>query len=536
MQKLNRKNLGRKESIVRSINPATLETLGEVEATAPDKVEGFVERAREGFPAWRDLGFEKRSEVIQKAQRFLLERSEEYARWITLEMGRSYVESLVLELEASVDLMGYYAKRARKFLGGRRLPVHNIFFKRRESTVHFQPLGVMGIISPWNWPLLIPLGFLVPALLAGNAVVFKHSELTPLFGVKIRELFLEAGVPEEIFQIVQGMGSVGAALVDSSVEKIFFTGSTAVGQKVMLRAARLLKPVVLEMGGSDPAIVCEDADLDITSSGIVWGGFNNCGQNCNGVERVYVHERVAEPFIDLVVEKAKQLRIGNGMNLEIDMGPVASQGQLLKMEAIVEMAVKMGAEVLTGGRRIENLDGYFFEPTLIRWDKSIPQPTDVEIFGPIITVTPVESDDEAVRLANRSSFGLASSVWTGDAEHGKRIARQLEAGTVMINDVVVSFGISEASWTGVKNSGMGWVHGEKGLDEMVNIQYINRDPQAHTQKFWWFPYTEEMVSAMKAGMNFLFGRSLRRRLSGLPRIVKNFTGYLLMNRRRGDKL
>ena len=525
-----------KSNILQSINPATLEVIGEVEATPSQHVEEIVQKARKAFPVWRDLGLQNRARIIKRVQQLLLRRSQEFAELITLEMGRPINESLVLELAGAVDIIGYYAKRAHKFLDDRRVPLHHLLFKRRKSTLHFEPLGVLGIISPWNWPMLIPLGGIIPALLSGNTVVFKHSELTPLLAIKMRDLFLDGGVPVDVFQIVLGGVDQGKALVDSPVEKIFFTGSTGVGQKIYLQVSHSLRKCVLEMGGSDPAIVCDDADLEITSSGLIWGGLSNCGQNCNGIERIYVNEKIADHLIELMIEKVRKLRIGNGMEPEIDMGPLASEAQLIKTEAIVEMAVELGCEVLFGGSRIDNLSGYFFEPTLIRWQKSVPQPTDLEIFGPIFFITPVSDDNEAIRLANRSAFGLASSVWTGSPKRGKAVAHRIEAGTVMINDVIVSFGMSEAGWTGIKNSGIGWVHGEKGLDEMVNIKYINSDPQYHTQKLWWFPYKESLIHTMKAGLNLLFAREIRKRVSALPRVLKNFTSYLLLNRRRSDKL
>jgi succinate-semialdehyde dehydrogenase/glutarate-semialdehyde dehydrogenase len=530
------RSLNIKKDTIFSINPATLETVGEVKITTPESVETAVRTAWSGFPGWRDLGLFKRAEVIKSAQQLFLDRKEEVARLITLEMGRPFCESLVLEVQSSIDLMGYYARRAKKLLEDRRVPLHSIFFRRRESILHFEPLGVLGIICPWNWPLLIPLGGIVPALLSGNGVVFKPSEITPLTGELIREFFLDAGVPENIFQIVHGVGTTGSALVNSSVEKIFFTGSTEVGQKVMEQAAIGLKKSVLEMGGNDPAIICDDADQEITSSGMVWGGYSNCGQNCNGIERIYVHESIADSVIDNMLKKIKRLRVGNGMESHVDIGPLASEMQLKKIEAIVKNADEMGAECLTGGQRIKGLPGYFFEPTLYLWNRSISRPPDQEIFGPVVYITPVKDDEEAVQLSNNSTFGLTASVWTENVRRGREVAHLIEAGTVMINDVIVSFGITEASWTGIKNSGIGWVHGEKGLDEMVNIKYINRDPQSHSQKFWWFPYSQDMLTAIRAGMNFLFARNLKRRISGVLKVIRFFSGYLLLNRKRSDKL
>jgi acyl-CoA reductase-like NAD-dependent aldehyde dehydrogenase len=524
-----------KAALLQSLNPSTLEVVGEAETTRPGDVEAIVRAAREGLPAWKNMGLKRRTAILKNAQRLLLEEAEEFSRLITLEMGRPYTESLVMELEASIDLIGYYADRAPKFLEDRKVPLHNILFKRRKSVIHFEPLGVLGVIAPWNWPLLIPLGFIAPGLLAGNAVVFKHSELTPLLAVRIKELFMKAGVPEPVFEIVLGGGDVGAALVDAPTERIFFTGSTAVGRKVMEHASRSLKKAVLELGGSDPAVVCGDADVDIASSGVVWGGFNNCGQNCNSVERVTVHESILQPFLEAVVEKTGRLRVGDGMDPSTDVGPLASETQLRKIESVVRAARAGGGKVLCGGNRPKSLKGYFYEPTVILWSRENPAPADEEIFGPVIYVTPVRSDDEAVALANRSCFGLAASVWTLDGKRGEAIGRRLEAGTVMVNDAVVSFGIPDVGWTGVKMSGVGWVHGEKGLDEMVNIQYIHRDRQDRMQKYWWFPYTAKMIAGMKAGLIFLFSPAIIPRIAAVPTLLKHFTAYLVSNRKRKDK-
>lgn len=522
--------------ILRSVNPATLEVIGEVEATAPVRVAAIVEETRRAFPAWREMGFRRRAAILKRAQQLLIERAEDFAKNITLEMGRPINESYAIELSASIDLIGYYADRAGRFLRDRKVPLHHLLFLRRRSRVYFEPLGVLGIIAPWNWPLLIPLGCIVPALLSGNTLVFKHSELTPLIAVRIRNLFLDAGVPEDAFRIIQGGPDQGRALVDSSVRKIFFTGSTEVGRMIYGQASGSLKDCVLEMGGSDPAIVCEDADLEITSSGLVWGGFSNCGQNCNAVERIYVHERVADRLISLLTERLGSLRIEDGLAPDTDMGPLASEGQLLKTDSIVQMAKELGAKLISGGRGIDRLSGYFYEPTLIGWDKAVPQPKNIEIFGPIVTITAVKNDEEAVRLANHSDFGLAASIWTTDARHGEALARRVEAGTVMINDSIVSFGMTEAGWTGIKDSGIGWVHGEKGLDEMINIKYVNRDPMAHTQNFWWFPYSEKMMTTMRAGIDFLFSSSVTNRLKSVLRASRDFLSYLVVNRRKKDKL
>ncbi|MBN1895873.1 aldehyde dehydrogenase family protein, partial [bacterium] len=258
-------------------------------------------------------------------------------------------------------------------------------------------------------------------------------------------------------------------------------------------------------------------------------------QNCNSIERVYVQESIWTRFLDLLTGKMKRIRVGNGMDPGTDMGPLASAEQLHKVESIVRHAEKQGAELLLGGRRVAGLDGHFFEPTLLHWPKNMQAPFQEEIFGPLIMVTPFSSDEEAIRLANHSPFGLAASVWTENRRRGEALARSIQSGTVMINDSVVSFGMPEAGWTGVKMSGVGWVHGEKGLDEMVNIKYVNRDPMSRTQKFWWFPYTAATAQALQSGMAFLYGTGVMKKIRLIPGILRYFAGYLAVNRGKKDK-
>ena len=519
-----------------SLNPATLEEVGKVEATSSSQVNEIVKKAWSAFPKWRDMGLTKRTAILKKIQQQLLSRSEEFARLITIEMGKPIHESLGLEVHSCIDIIGYYVKNADTFLGERRVPLHHLLFIRRGSWLHCEPLGVLGVISPWNWPLLIPLNSIVPALLSGNAVVFKHSEWTPVLAEKMRNLFVENGVPEDVFQIIQGGAKQGKALVESPVAKIFFTGSTRVGKIIYNSAAQQLKKCVLEMGGSDAAIVCNEADVEYATSGILWGGFSNCGQNCNSIERVFVHQNIFDDFLEILVRKIKKVRIGSGEAEDSDIGPLASRQQFDKIKSIVEQSKKAGDTILTGGRPLKNKEGYFFQPTVILREASCIQEDMEEVFGPVVYLTSVSDDDEAVRLANKSKYGLAASVWTCQKKKGLQIARRLLTGTVMINDAIVSFGMAEAGWTGAKQSGIGWVHGEKGLDEMVNIKYLNYEPQNRIQKFWWFPYSKEMVTTFWSALQFLFSKSFVRKMANLLPVLKRISSYMLFNRRRSDKL
>ena len=521
---------------LKSYNPVNGELVSEFPQTSAKDVDGHVQTARQGWSFWRETSLKERILCLKRAQALLLERQDIFADMITREMGRPKVESKVLEISASLDVIDYYARHARQFLDARKVPLHNLFFKFRESKLHIQPLGVLGIITPWNWPLLIPLGCIVPALVSGNAIVFKPSEITPGVGHLIHQLFLDAGVPEAVFQIIDGRGDVGSALVQSNVEKLFFVGSTEVGQMIMEEASRSLKKVVLELGGHDPAIVCEDTDLDTTTSGIVWGSFCNAGQNCNGIERIYVHEKIKTDFLKAFLFKVQKLRSGNGMDPQTDLGPLALEKEVAKMESIVRAAKAKGAEVLIGGSVASELGKQFFQPTVLYHPTKESLPDDIEYFGPIVSIIPFSDDTEAIEMANGSQFGLAASVWSENKGRAERMADQLEAGTVMINDAIVSFGIPESDWTGVKKSGIGWVHGEKGLAEMVNMKYVHRDRLSRSQNFWWFPYHADMLKQIRLGYEFLYRQSVVPKIKVAIPVLKAFFAYLVINRQKKAKL
>lgn len=519
-----------------SLNPADLTEVGQVQITAPEDVKRVVDWARGVQTSWQETELEERLHILKRARDLLFRNVYALAELITQEMGKPIAESFSAEMEASLDLFDYYLRHAARWLKTQRVRLHNPVFRRRRCWNVIEPVGVFGLITPWNWPVLIPLGTIVPALLAGNAVVFKPSEYTPLVGRRLWEIFREAGLPSGVFEIVYGARETGEALVESGIDKIFFTGSTQVGRRVMAAAAKRLSQVVLELGGNDAAIVRKDADLDYTTSGLLWASFNNCGQNCNGAERIYVHEQVLPEFLDLFLQKIDKLRIGPGLHEETDLGPLATPHQREKIEKLVEKAIKRGAQLLCGGERPAGFSGYFYRPTVLLWKNIQEEPEGEEIFGPVACVVPVRNDEEAVRAANRSRYGLTASIWTRNTAEARKMARKLRTGTVLINDMVTSFGFPEAGWTGQKESGIGWVHGEKGFDEMVVIKFVTEEPQARTQKSWWFPYSEQVRTGMERAIRFLYSPNLWERVAALPGTVRNFAPYLLFNSRKREKL
>jgi succinate-semialdehyde dehydrogenase/glutarate-semialdehyde dehydrogenase len=357
----------------------------------------------------------------------------------------------------------------------------------RSSRIVYKPLGVVGIISPWNFPWAIPLGEVVMSLMAGNAVVLKPSELTPLIGQKLGEVFSSAGLPEGLLTIVTGEGKTGAALVEAGVDKIMFTGSVATGRRVAEAAARKLIPCVLELGGKDPMIVFADANIEAAAQAAVWGAFANSGQACASVERCYVHEEIAEKFTARVVELTQVLKQGVGAGT--DIGAMSSERQRGIVEEQLRDAVAHGARVLAGGNRGENANGLFHQPTVVdKVDHSMELMRE-ETFGPVLPLMTFRTEEEAIERANDSPYGLTASVWTRDIRRGERVAERIEAGTVMVNEVLYTHGIAQTPWGGVKLSGIGRTHGRAGLLELVTAQHIHVNRLARLHDLWWFGYT-----------------------------------------------
>jgi acyl-CoA reductase-like NAD-dependent aldehyde dehydrogenase len=511
-----------KAAAISSVNPATGEVLREFECASEEEVLSAVERARAAQPAWRQLGIGRRLQLLRRFQTLLQQRKAEIARLITRESGKPYVESLLTEVLVVLDAVQFLVANAPALLRDQRIGHANLVMKAKRGWVVREPYGVIGIISPWNYPFNIPATEGLAALAAGNAVVVKPSEFTTLSALELQSLLREAGLPQEVFQVVAGGGATGAALVNSNIDKLIFTGSVASGKRVAQAAAARLLPVVLELGGKDPMLVLDDADIEVASSAAVWGAFVNAGQTCLSVERCYVHQKLYERFLAAVVEKTGKLRVGSGLDPQTEVGPLIHERQLQIVEAHVEDARARGARVLAGGTRLPRLGPNFYAPTVIADVSQDMRLMKEETFGPVLPVTAFASDQDAIRLANDSEFGLAASVWTGDRARGSAIAARLQAGTVMVNDVVSCYGISEAPHGGVKSSGLGRTHGRFGLEEMVRVKYVDSDLLPRRRKVWWYGYGAEFTRQMEGFVDFLFSRRWRARLAGGLRALKAY--------------
>jgi succinate-semialdehyde dehydrogenase/glutarate-semialdehyde dehydrogenase len=503
-----------------SVDPSTGEEIGRAPLMDASEVAAAVKKGRAAQPAWARLSYRERGRFILRAREIVLEQIEEIARLISRETGKPVTEAISMEIVPTLDLMHYFAANTKKLLDRSRIGLGQYNFMARSSYIVYKPLGVVGIISPWNFPWATPLDEVVMALMAGNAVVVKPSELTPLTALKIENIFKQAGLPEALVQIVTGDGSTGSALVDAGVNKIMFTGSVNTGKRVAEVAAKHLTPVVLELGGKDPMVVLYDANLENAARAAIWGAFCNSGQACASIERCYVHESIADKFIDLVVKETQQLKQDKASTEAIDIGAMTSEEQLLIVEDHVSDAVAHGAKVRTGGHRLNGTEGWFHEPTVVTGvDHSMKLMRD-ETFGPVLPIMTFKTDEEAIRLANDSIYGLTASVFTSDIARGKRIAEQIDAGTVMVNEVVYTHAVAQTPWGGVKQSGYGRTHGRLGLLELVSAQHIHVNAMPRLADVWWFPYTKHAGAMFRDfARRFTTGSLLQSSLL-LPQIIR----------------
>ena len=475
-----------------SLNPATDEVVGTYPVNTPEQVRDTVERARDAARWWASLGFDGRQERLRRWNAMIARRMAGLCAVVQQETGKPFGDAQ-LEVVLAIEHIGWAAKHARKVLGRKRRS-SGMLLSNHTATVEYLPLGVVGVIGPWNYPVYTPLGSITYALAAGNAVVFKPSEYTPGVGKWLADTFAEVVPEHPVFQLVTGFGKTGAALVGAGVDKIAFTGSTATGKKIMAAAAETLTPVVIEAGGKDALLVDSDADLDAAADAAVWGAFSNSGQTCIGVERVYVHERVYDSFVDKVVALTRKVEAGE------QYGPMTMSAQLEVVREHIADALARGGRALTGGK----VGDRFVEPTVL---VDVPEDAEAvreETFGPTMTVAKVHDMDEAVDKANATRYGLGSTVFS--RHNGPRIAERLRSGMTSINAPFSFAGIASLPFGGVGDSGFGRIHGPEGLREFARPKAVARQRFAVPIKLTSFTRTDKTEKLVGRLVTVLHGR------------------------------
>lgn len=502
-----------------SLDPATLVEVGRVPVTEPAAIGEIVSEARLAQEAWAREPAEARSQLLRRLVHVLLDEGDDVARTIVGETGKPLVEAYTSELFVCLDNLTWLGRNLGKVLRAERVPVPQPYLPHKRAWLRYEPVGVVGVVSAWNFPLAVPLTQAAAAVAAGNAVVLKPSELTPLTGALVEALFRRAGAPAGLVRVVQGTGEgAGDALVrQRGVSKLVFTGSTGAGRVVAARAAERLCPITLELGGKDPMIVLDDADLGRAIEGALWASFANCGQVCSGVERIYVDATLYEPFLHGLRERVAALRIGRGADPRTDLGPLVTEEQRSRVESLVADAVAHGAEVVTGGGRPDTgLPGWFHEPTVLAGEPVSSLIRSEEIFGPVVIVDRIDNDADGIRRANDSGHGLGASVWTRDRARARRVAERIEAGSVWVNDHAYSYGLGQAPWGGRKDSGIGRTHSKHGLYAMSQLKYTDADAGRLTPP-WWYPYSDMVVDGFRGALGALYGDGVGARLGAVRR-------------------
>lgn len=518
-----------------SRNPASGSVLKTLEQTPVEMIPQMIQKAREAQKSWALVPPEKRVQYFMNAREYILDNVDAIADLICQENGKPRFEAIVNDLLPALELLTQYSKKAPRLLKDQKIPMH--IMKHRHSYLQFWPKGVVAIIAPWNFPFSIPFGEITLGLLSGNAVVFKPSEVTPQIGLKIAEIFEQACLPKDLLQIVIGDPLRGAALIKSGVDKIFFTGSVATGKKVMATAAETLTPVVLELGGKDPMIVLPDADIDFASSAALWGAFANSGQVCASTERVIVHESIHDAFVEKLTEKVRKLRHGGHLGAG-DLGVTTYEKQkAIYADQLAELTPE-NSRILCGGRF--STDRAFLEPTIVT---NPPGASDCplentriykdETFGPVVAVTKFKTVSEAIQKANKTSYGLLASVISKDVAMAEQVARQIEAGSVLINEVLYTHGLAETPWGGLKESGFGRVHSDIGFLEFVNVRHIHKQKwwAPYFKSLWWFPYTPHQMAMFRHFMEVMFRRSKVRKIKAIPTLLVELVEMLKTEKR-----
>ncbi len=485
-----------------SINPATKEIIGSVKPNAVELLKDVFERTHQAKDEWANLRLTRRARILRFVRKTIVAHMDELSELIASETGKTNWEGF-LEVFTTVEHMRHVGRHGPEYL---RTEIRSPgIFQNKKCYVNYVPHGVVGVISPWNYPLILTAAPVVEALMAGNAVILKPSEFTPLTGQRMVELFHDGGIPEDILQVVQGFGDLGAAIVDSpKTDMICFTGSVEIGRKIAVACAEKLKPVVLELGGKDPMIILEDANLERAANAAVWGGFSNCGQTCISAERIYVVENIADQFIERVKQKTELLSAGPD-KITNDIGALVNAHQQEKVMAHIKEAVASGAGVISGGDDLSFMGGYFIKPTVLEVFNDNSDIMSKETFGPEISIMRVKDENEAIEKANDTGYGLSASVFTKKKKRGQRIARQIRAGSVCVNDIMTNYISADLPFGGVGISGIGRVHGPEGLKSFSQTQAVLVDRFGFKKEPWWYPISTGTKKLFQTVTRWFYG-------------------------------
>ena len=514
-----------------SHNPATGEEIGKTPVTTVEELKAIAEKAKSAAEKWADIPIRERIDKIRRIRRYILDHTDELAEIVSRDNGKTRVDAVGAEIAPAAMAVSYYCDNAERFLRDRSMGVGNIALCFKTTKAVNPPYGVIGIISPWNYPFCIPFYQIVMGLLAGNTILFKAATETQMVGKALKECIESAGLPDGVFNYVNMPGRIaGDAFLEAGVGKLFFTGSCEAGKYLMRKASDTLTPVCLELGGNDAMIVCEDANLERAANCVMWAGFSNGGQSCGGIERIYVQEKVYDKFLDKVKTLVESMRIGPDTDFNTDMGTMTTGKQAEAVKAHVDAAISQGAKIYAQSKTPDDPNLKNLLPAMVLTE--VNHDMDVmkhETFGPVVGVMKFTDIEEAVSLANDSYLGLTGSVWSKDRFTAKKVARRIKAGAVTINDHLMSHGLAETSWGGFKKSGIGRAHGEIGFREFTQVQMIVDDVLSFAKKqMWWQPYSETVYKGLKGLLGFLYGPTVGRRVKGtidlLKIVPRMFTG------------
>ncbi|HEY3419746.1 MAG TPA: aldehyde dehydrogenase family protein [Methanomassiliicoccales archaeon] len=524
------KNESEPSSMIRILNPATHEMVGETGTCDPNSLPSMRRKASEAQTIWNGLDLSERKKVISRAQDIIFDQIESIAEIVCQETGKTKMEAINADIGCALSAGDFSMGEMKRIFRPYKIDFGSMGiamrYLRRTSYIVPKPIGVVGIIAPWNYPFGMPYSQTVMAIAAGNAVLLKPSSHTPFSALKIAQILEQAGVPKGLVQVVVGRGEkIGQAFAWCGLDRIIFTGGKEAGRKVMENVCHRFTPVTLELGGKDPFLVMDDADIERAAEAASWGAFVNSGQTCCSVKRFYVQSGAYSEFTQCLVERVRSLKLGWGWeDPEVSVGPMISEEALVEMEEWVSIAEADGGRVLCGGKRSPTLKGNFFEPTVIA---GLPQSSKViqeEIFGPIVSLSQFHDEEEGIALANDCQYALTGSVWTKDLALGRKMAESMSGGTILVNNVSYTYGLSSTPWGGRRQSGFGHTHGILGFAELLEPHHVHVDRGKFDRELWWYPYDKGKLEANRIMLDMSFGKNKAWSLLSLPKLKKIWKG------------